>query len=88
MDTKRQISDEEKLNVFSKLSDQLCESCKKVKFNNYKEAEYHHIDRYIDGGKTKKDNIIAICNECHKRLHGKGTISLPTEDDIEDNNGD
>jgi hypothetical protein len=63
--------------------------CKTVKFNNYKDAEYHHKDRYIDGGKTTKENILAICKECHKRLHGKAEISMPVETDIEDgNNGD
>ena len=86
LDLKRQISNEEKLNVFSKLPDQLCELCRNVKFKNYKEAEYHHIDRYIDGGKTKKDNIMAICKECHKRLHGKAVIIVPNENEIEEEN--
>lgn len=89
LDLKRQISDEEKLNVFSKLTDQLCEMCKNTIFKNYKDAEYHHIDRYADGGKTKKDNIMAICKECHKRIHGKVAIIVPNDNEFEEsNNGD
>ncbi len=61
LDIKRQISDEEK-------NRGVCENCGK-KFKDYKEAEYHHIELYSEGGETKIDNIMVLCPECHKEKH-------------------
>lgn len=36
---------------------------------DYKEAEYHHIELYSEGGETKIDNIMVLCPECHKEKH-------------------
>jgi len=83
LDDKRQISDEEKIEAFARHSS--CEKCQKP-FKDYKEPEYHHKEHYADGGKTDIENIMVLCPECHKQLHGKEIIQLPTEEEIEDEN--
>ena len=82
LDEKRQISDENKIEAFEKHNN--CELCG-CKFKDYKEAEYHHKVRHVDGGKSELDNIMVLCQKCHDRIHGKEEIELPTESDIEEN---
>ena len=31
--------------------------------------EEHHIKRLADGGTDTIDNIVAICSNCHRRMH-------------------
>lgn len=68
LDDKRQISDEEKMQVF--VNKPYCSRCGK-KFDNFDEPEYHHIIRYADGGKTEINNIEIYCKKCHDIIHGK-----------------
>jgi 5-methylcytosine-specific restriction endonuclease McrA len=81
LDERRQISDEEKIAIFSK--SQSCEICNK-KLKDYRSAQYHHKKQYIDGGQTTKDNIMVVCQDCHKKIHGKFEISAPNEAEIEE----
>lgn len=67
LDIKRQISDEEKIAAFAKAGG-VCENCGK-KLKDYKEAEYHHVELYSEGGETKIDNIMVLCPECHREKH-------------------
>lgn len=76
---RRQISDEEKISAYAKTP--YCTMCKK-EFKDYKEAEYHHIDLYSEGGPTELSNISVLCYKCHDKIHGKGEIVLPSEEDI------
>ena len=82
LDEKRQISDENKIEAFEKHNN--CELCG-CKFKDYKEAEYHHKVRHVDGGRSELDNIMVLCQKCHDRIQGKEEIELPTESDIEEN---
>ena len=82
LDEKRQISDEEKIAAFEKHDK--CELCGRS-FKDYKEAEYHHKIRHVDGGKSEIDNIMVLCEECHDKIHGKEKIELPDEDELEEN---
>ena len=82
LDDKRQITDEEKLSIFANRRN--CELCNLV-FKDYKEAEYHHKERYADGGKTEVENIMILCSKCHDKIHGNFEIEVPTEEEIEDN---
>ena len=36
-----------------------------------KRAEYHHKDRFIDGGQTAVENGMLVCTKCHKKIHGE-----------------
>ncbi|MEA3494425.1 MAG: DUF262 domain-containing protein [Bacteroidota bacterium] len=82
LDDRRQISDEEKISIFSEK--QNCELCS-AEFKDYKEAEYHHKTRYADGGKSEIGNIMILCSKCHDEIHGqKIEISLPSEDEKEE----
>lgn len=65
-DEKRQITDEEKIAIFAENSK--CQMCKK-QFKDYKEPEYHHKKMYALGGKSKIDNIMVLCTECHNKIH-------------------
>jgi hypothetical protein len=79
LDDKRQISDEDKISLFA--TKKACELCNNS-FKDYKEAEYHHKNRYVDGGKSNVDNIMMLCTTCHDRIHGKVEIIAPSEDEI------
>ena len=81
LDDKRQISDEEKIAVFAKK--RKCELCG-IPFKDHKAAEYHHKDRYTDGGKSIVDNIMILCTTCHDRVHGVVKIEIPNEEDFEE----
>ncbi len=81
LDDKRQISDEEKISIFATTKN--CELCN-IGFKDYKDAEYHHIERYADGGKTTTDNIMILCSKCHDTIHGKSEIIIPTEEEVEE----
>lgn len=76
---KRQITDKEKISVFALHKN--CERCGK-KFKDYKDAEYHHKDRYIDGGKSNIKNIQILCASCHDIIHGTSNIEIPSEEEI------
>lgn len=79
LDDKRQISNEDKIALFGRQS--TCENCG-CTFKDFTEPEYHHKERYINGGKTSLDNIMVICIDCHKKIHGKEKIKLPSKDEI------
>ena len=81
LDDRRQISDEEKISIFATKKN--CELCT-VDFKDYKDAEYHHVDRYADGGKSVPKNIMILCSKCHDIIHGKSEIVTPSEEEIEE----
>lgn len=79
LDDKRQISDEDKIAIFA--TRKSCELCN-CKFKDYKEAEYHHKERYADGGKTSIENIMILCTKCHDRIHGNLELEIPNEEEF------
>ena len=79
---KRQISDEQKIAKFAIQSN--CEVCR-GSFKDYKEPEYHHKTTYAKGGKSELDNIMVLCSDCHKKIHSKESIELPSEDELPEN---
>jgi hypothetical protein len=81
LDDRRQISDEEKISIFAKRN--CCDKCG-LGFKDYKEAEYHHVERYADGGKTDMGNIMILHSRCHDAIHGNLEIVIPTEEEIEE----
>lgn len=79
LDENRQISEEDKIAAYGK-SNECCEKCGK-KFKDYKEAEYHHIELYSEGGKTTLDNISVLCKNCHDEIHrNKVDLELINDD--------
>ena len=86
-DSKRQISEEEKIECFARANHK-CEECG-VEFKDHSEPEYHHRVMYASSGKTDKSNIRVLCHTCHAKYRGKEEISLPEEvNDQDDINGD
>lgn len=51
------------------------------KFKDYKDAEYHHVERHADGGVSQADNIMVLCKNCHHKIH-KADFEMPTEDEF------
>ena len=82
-DEKRQISEEDKIACFALHPS--CEMCGKS-FKDYKEPEYHHKNMHVLGGKSEIENIAVLCMECHKKIHGKEKIELPTEEELSEDN--
>lgn len=80
LDYNRQITDAEKSILFEKHP--YCEKCKK-KFKFYNEPEYHHVERFTDGGK-RENNIEILCSECHDIIHGKKVKTTDVEKEIEE----
>ena len=86
-DMKRQISEEEKIECFTRAKHK-CEECGR-NLKDHKEPEYHHRVMYASGGKSEKFNIMVLCHDCHAKYRGKEKISLPDEVNYqEDINGD
>jgi len=79
---KRQISDEQKIAKFAIQSN--CEACGRS-FKDYKEPEYHHKTAYAKGGKSELENIMVLCSKCHKKIHSKEFIEVPSEDELPEN---
>ena len=67
LDIKRQITDEEKVTAYGRANGR-CEKCG-YKFKDYKEAEYHHVEFFINSGISKVCNIMALCQKCHAEIH-------------------
>ena len=67
LDDNRQITEEEKIQVYERAHG-CCEMCGK-QFKDYKEAEYHHKEEYHLGGASEVDNIMCLCTECHDEIH-------------------
>ncbi len=78
LDDRRQISDEEKIAVFARQS--TCTKCG-YNFKDYKDAEYHHMELYSEGGESSISNIQALCSKCHDKVHGGGELVLPSEEE-------
>lgn len=81
LDDNRQITEEEKITAYSK-ANQVCEKCGK-EFKDFKEAEYHHIELYSNGGNSSIENIMVLCKKCHDDIHRCEPLDLPIEDDNE-----
>lgn len=84
LDENRQISEEEKIAAYNR-ANMCCEKCGKP-FKDYKEAEYHHVDLYCEGGSTSLENIMVLCTECHDEIHRckpyeEPDLSLDEEDE-------
>ena len=80
LDDRRQLNDEEKIQVFDRdLGKCQYPGCNNH-FKDYKEPEYHHKEKFSEGGKTNLDNIIILCDTCHGKIHGKESIILENGD--------
>lgn len=76
-DTKRQITEEDKIACFARANHK-CEECG-TSFKDHSEPEYHHRIMYASGGKTDMSNIMVLCHNCHAKYRGKEEIALPEE---------
>jgi len=56
-----------------RMADGMCQGCDReapfVDENGDPYLEVHHLDRRSDGGADHPDNVIAICPNCHRRVH-------------------
>ena len=82
LSSRRQISEAEKAAVYAR-ADCKCERCK-IPLKDHKAGQYHHIKPYIEGGTTDIENIMVLCRECHKIIHGKQTHEIPDGREFEE----
>lgn len=40
----------------------ICERCKQVKA-----SQVHHILEIVNGGEDNEENLLAVCDDCHKK---------------------
>src|SRR4030067_2135177 len=80
LDDKRQISDEDKISLFSLHPS--CEMCGCKFKTTHRNAEYHHKELYSKGGRTEKENIMVLCRNCHDLIHGRRKIEVPSEKEL------
>jgi 5-methylcytosine-specific restriction enzyme A len=56
-----------------KLADGVCDLCKQAapffSANNEPYLESHHIDWLSRGGADSIDNVVALCPNCHRKMH-------------------
>ena len=48
--------------------------CEKCKIN--KSTQVHHIIEVVNGGDDSQDNLVALCDECHKSIHKPNNSEL------------
>ena len=63
LDSRRQISEEEKIALFA--DHPTCEDCGR-EFRDHSEPEYHHDEPHGEGGRTHVTNIKVLCDDCHR----------------------
>jgi len=66
-DERRFLSKSEKRQVYL-LADGRCQRCGSVLTDRW---DAHHIKRWSDGGLTTTKNIVALCVNCHKKIHSE-----------------
>ena len=70
LDDRRQISDEEKIEVFNNQNGECQLLGCTIKFKSYHDPEYHHVTMWSKGGETKKEQIKILCpDKCHDAVH-------------------
>ena len=82
LDDNRQISEEDKIAAYGK-ANKCCERCG-CQFKDYKEAEYHHVELYSEGGQTNIDNIQVLCSKCHDDIHRTTVDDSAIDNDNDD----
>ncbi len=69
LDENRLFTKEQKLAIFRRDKGRCRECDKKLRYGD-KKTHYHHLDRYIEGGKTETDNGMLVCRNCHlNKIH-------------------
>ncbi len=64
--TRQSVSNSQKSKVFDDQNGK-CFRCKeKLKLSH---TEYHHVKFVSKGGKSKTDNLVALCANCHSEIH-------------------
>lgn len=51
-------------------------------------VQYHHVEGWAARGKTKVQNGIAVCPNCHALIHYYEKLEIQERDDDEDDEGD
>lgn len=70
LDENRLFSEDQKIAIFRR-DDEKCQICSKKLIFGDPDTHFHHKGRYIEGGKTKVENGLLVCRECHlNKIHG------------------
>ena len=73
LDEDRLFSHNQKLEIYHRDGEK-CQVCGKHLVFGDPETQYHHKDRFIEGGLTETDKGLLVCRDCHlNKIHGKGS---------------
>lgn len=69
LDENRLFSNNQKIEIFRR-DQEKCQICgKKLIFGN-SETQFHHKDKYVEGGRTESDKGLLVCRNCHlNKIH-------------------
>jgi len=69
----RLFSHNQKLEIYHRDGEK-CQICGKHLVFGDPETQYHHKDRFIEGGLTEVDKGLLVCRDCHlNKIHGKAS---------------
>jgi len=70
LDENRLFTDDQKITIFRR-DQEKCQVCgKKLTFDD-SDTQFHHKDKYIEGGRTETDKGLLVCRDCHlNKIHG------------------
>ena len=70
LDENRLFTDDQKIAIFRR-DQEKCQVCgKNLTFGN-PDTQFHHKDKYIEGGRTEVDKGLLVCRDCHlNQIHG------------------
>lgn len=73
LDEDRLFSRKQKLEIYDR-DGGVCKICgRDLIFGNPK-TQYHHKDRFIEGGRTEVEKGMLVCRDCHlRKIHGKSS---------------
>ena len=64
LDENRLFTDEQKIVIFRR-DQEKCQVCgKNLTFGN-PDTQFHHKDKYIEGGRTEVEKGLLVCRDCH-----------------------
>ncbi len=70
LDENRLFTHAQKLAIYHR-DEEKCQVCNKSLTFGNPEIHYHHKGQYIEGGKTKLENGLLVCSDCHlNKIHG------------------
>ncbi len=70
LDENRLFTDDQKIAIFRR-DQEKCQKCGENLIFGNPDTQFHHKDKYVEGGRTDVDKGLLVCTECHlSKIHG------------------